>query len=166
MNALTEQRKYPRQRVFRTVQIVLGEKAPRLECIVRDLSVQGLRLCLPTTYGIPHSFDVMIGGSRKPARSVWRTCTEIGVLFSEPTQQPVDVLRHEADIVPLIELLKMASEKWSASTDGDISEGEMLKRDQALLAMWPEACRRAGVPVHEFPLGVIRRWQKEMGLPN
>jgi hypothetical protein len=32
--------------------------------------------------------------------------------------------------------------------------------------MWPEACRRTGVPVHEFPIGVIKRWQQEMGWPN
>jgi len=166
MDALTEQRKYPRKRMFRTVQIAVGDKAPKLECIVRDVSVQGVRLCLPATYGIPHTFDVIIGGSRKRARSVWRTCTEIGALFSEPSQQPADVTRREVDIAPLIELLKMASETWPASEGGDISESEMLKRDQALLAMWPEACRRAGVPVHEFPLGVIRRWQQEMGLPN
>jgi hypothetical protein len=166
MNALTEQRKHPRKRVFRTVQIVLGEKAPKLECTARDLSVQGVRLCLSTTYGIPRTFDVIIGGSRKPARSVWRTCTEIGVLFSEPSQRHGDLIQHEADIAPLIELLKMASEKWPASEGEDISESELLKRDQALLAMWPEACRRAGVPVHEFPLGVIRRWQQEMGAPN
>jgi hypothetical protein len=166
MNALTEQRKYARKRVFRTVQIVLGERAPKLECTARDLSVQGVRLCLSTTYGIPHTFDIIIGGSRKPARSVWRTCTEIGVLFSEPSQRPAELIRHEADIAPLIELLKMASEKWPASEGGDISESELLKRDQALLSMWPEACRRVGVPVHEFPLGVIRRWQQAMGPPN
>jgi hypothetical protein len=32
--------------------------------------------------------------------------------------------------------------------------------------MWPEACQRAGIPVHEFPNGVIKRWQQEMGWPN
>jgi|SRR5215470_7716409 len=166
MNALTEQRRHLRKRVFRTVQIVLGEKAPKLECTARDLSALGVRLCLSTTYGIPHAFDVIIGGSRKPARSVWRTCTEIGVLFSEPSQRSPDFIQNERDIAPLIELLRMAAETWPPSEGGDISEGELFKRDQALLAMWPEACRRAGVPLHEFPLGVIRRWQQEMGAPN
>jgi uncharacterized protein (DUF58 family) len=152
--------------VFRTVQIVLGEKAPKLECTARDLSALGVRLCLATTYGIPHAFDVIIGGSRKPARSVWRTCTEIGVLFSEPSRRSADFIQHEREIAPLIELLKMASETWPTSERGDISESEIFRRDEALLAMWPEACRRAGVPVHEFPIGVIRRWQKEMGAPH
>ena len=166
MNALTEQRKHLRKRVFRTVQIVLGEKAPKLECTARDLSALGVRLCLSTTYGIPHAFDVIIGGSRKPARSVWRTCTEIGVLFSEPSQRSPDFIQHERDIAPLLELLKMAAEKWPNSDDTSIPESELLKRDQALLDMWPEACRRTGIPVHEFPNGVIKRWQQEMGLPN
>jgi len=44
----------------------------------------------------------------------------------------------------------------------------MFRRDQALLKMWPEACRRVGVEAREFPRAVIRRWQQEMskGLPN
>ena len=100
--------------------------------------MQDVRLCLWTTYGIPHTFDVIIGGSRKPARSVLRTCTEIGVRLSEPSQRPADLIQHEADIAPLIELLKMASEKWPASEGADVSESELLKRDQAMLAMWPE----------------------------
>ena len=166
MNALAEQRKHVRKRVLRTVHIVLGDKAPKLECTARDLSAQGVRLCFSTTSGIPHAFDVIIGGSRKPALSVWRTCTEIGVLFPEPSQRSGAFRQHEQDIVPLLELLKMASETWPTSEGGDISESEIFRRDEALLAMWPEACRRAGVPVHEFPIGVIRRWQKEMGASN
>jgi hypothetical protein len=35
-----------------------------------------------------------------------------------------------------------------------------------LLEMWPEACRRTGVAVHEFPIGVIRLWQQKMGWAN
>jgi len=37
----------------------------------------------------------------------------------------------------------------------------MFRRDQALLKMWPEACRRVGVEAREFPRAVIRRWQQE-----
>jgi hypothetical protein len=147
-------------------QIVPGEKSLKLECSTHDLSEQGARLCLATTFGIPHEFDVIIDGNRKPARSVWRTCSEIGVIFSEASQRPADLIRHERDIAPLIELLKMAAEKWPASEREEITESELLRRDQVLLDMWPEACRRTGVPVHEFTIGVIKRWQQEMGSPN
>jgi hypothetical protein len=90
----------------------------------------------------------------------------MGVIFSEASQQSADFMRHERDIAPLTELLKMAEEKWSSSESDDISETELLSRDRALLDMWPEACRRTGVRVHEFPIGVIKRWQQEMGWPN
>jgi PilZ domain-containing protein len=165
MNALAEQRRHFRKPVLRPAQIVLSEKAPKLDCKAHDLSAQGVRLRLSTTCGIPHKFDVIIDGKRKPSRSVWRTDTEMGVMFSEASQQ-ADFMRHERDIAPLIELLKMAEEKWPNSKSDDISETELLSRDQTLLDMWPEACRRTGVPVHEFPIEVIKRWQQEMGLPN
>jgi hypothetical protein len=166
MTALAEQRRFFRKRVFRPAQIVLSEKAPKLECNALDLLAQGVRLRLSTTYGIPHEFDVIIDGRRKPSRSIWRTDTEIGVMFSDASQQSADFMRHERDIPPLIELLKMAEETWPSSESAEISETELLSRDQALLDMWPEACRRTGVPVHEFPIGVIKRWQQEMGWPN
>jgi hypothetical protein len=165
MNALAEQRRHSRKRVFRAAQIVLSEMAPKLDCNAHDLSAQGVRLRLSTTYGIPHEFYVIINGKWKPSRSIWRTDTEMGVMFLETSQQSADFMRHERDIAPLIELLKMAEEKWPSSESDDISETESLRRDQALLDMWPEACRRTGVPVHEFPIGVIKRWQQENGLP-
>ena len=91
----------------------------------------------------------------------------MGVMFSEASQRLTDfMLEREKDIAPLIELLKIAAEKWPSSESGDISESESLRRDRVLLEMWPEACRRTGVEVHEFPAGVIKRWQQEMGWPN
>jgi hypothetical protein len=75
-------------------------------------------------------------------------------------------LQHDVDILPLIELLKMAADKWSGSETADVSESELFQRDQMLLEMWPEACRRTGVAVHEFPIGVIRLWQQKMGWAN
>jgi hypothetical protein len=89
---------------------VLSEKAPKLECKVIDLSAQGVRLRLSTTYGIPHEFDVVIDGKRKSSHSVWRTNTEVGVMFSDASRQSADFTRHERDIAPLIELLKMAEQ--------------------------------------------------------
>ncbi len=70
-------------------------------------------------------------------------------------------MKTEQDIAPLIELLKMAAEQWPNS--GEVSQSELFRRDQALLKMWPEACRRVGLEEREFPRGVIKRWQHEMG---
>jgi hypothetical protein len=67
------------------------------------------------------------------------------------------------DIAPLLELLRMAAEEWPSSEAGEVSPSELFRRDQALLKMWPEACRRVGLGEREFPPGVIERWHHEMG---
>ena len=78
------------------------------------------------------------------------------------------MLAEKQDIAPLLALLKMAADQWPSSEIGEVSPNEMFCRDQALLEMWPEACRRVGVEAREFPRAVIRRWQQEMskGMPN
>jgi hypothetical protein len=47
-----------------------------------------------------------------------------------------------------------------------VSEVELLWRDQAILEMWPEACRRSGVPDRQFPAGVIELWKQSLGRAN
>jgi hypothetical protein len=69
----------------------------------------------------------------------------------------------ERDIPPLIELLRMAADQWPSSEPGEVSQSELFRRDQVLLEMWPEACRRVGAGEREFPPGVIKLWQLEMG---
>ena len=59
MNALTEQRRHFRKRVFRPAHIVLSGRAPKLECAALDLSVQGVRLRVSTTYGIPYELSLI-----------------------------------------------------------------------------------------------------------
>ncbi len=72
------------------------------------------------------------------------------------------MLAEKQDIAPLLALLKMAADQWPSSEVGEVSQSELFRRDQALLKMWPEACRRVGVEAREFPRAVIRRWQQEM----
>ena len=67
------------------------------------------------------------------------------------------------EIAPLVALLKMAADQWPSSEVGEVSQSELFRRDETLLKMWPEACRRVGVEPREFPRAVIRRWQREMG---
>lgn len=70
------------------------------------------------------------------------------------------------DIAALIELLKMAAERWPRSESGQVSQRERLREDHSLLEMWPEACQRTGVGKREFPPGVIRLWKQRMGTAN
>ena len=90
----------------------------------------------------------------------------MGVMFADESPKPADFLERDRDVASLIELLKMAEEKWPNPGNDEISESEMLSRDRALLEMWPEACRRIGFPKREFPAAVIKRWQRKMGWPN
>jgi hypothetical protein len=73
------------------------------------------------------------------------------------------MMTQNKDIAPLLALLKMAAVLWPSSEAGEVSESESLRRDQALLEMWPEACRRVGLEAREFPPGVIERWRQIMG---
>ncbi len=70
-----------RKRILKNAQIVLSEKAPKLDCAVRNLSDTGACLQVSTTYGIPSTFEVIIEGVRRACRSVWRTDKKIGVTF-------------------------------------------------------------------------------------
>ncbi len=70
------------------------------------------------------------------------------------------------DIVPLIELLKMEADQWANSGIDEASQSGVFRREQFLLEMWPEACRRTGVGVREFPAGVIKLWKDGLGRLN
>ena len=73
---------------------------------------------------------------------------------------------NEQDIAALIELLKMAAERWPRSEAGQVSQSERFREDYFLLQMWPEACRRTGVGRCEFPPGVIKLWKQSLGGAN
>jgi hypothetical protein len=70
------------------------------------------------------------------------------------------------DVAALIELLKMAAERWPRSEADQASQSELFREDQFLLEMWPEACRRTGVGTREFPPGVIKLWNQRSGRAN
>lgn len=79
--AVNEKRVTQRRRVLRAAYIVISDKAPKLECGVRNFSEAGAALEVSTTFGIPSSFDIIIDGARRHCRSVWRTDTKMGVAF-------------------------------------------------------------------------------------
>jgi len=72
-----------RRRVLKSAFIITSDKAPKLECTVRNFSETGAALQVSTTIGIPQHFDVVIDGMRRRCRSQWRTDTKIGVLFEQ-----------------------------------------------------------------------------------
>ena len=78
---MTNKRNAPRQRVLKSAFIVLSEKAPKLQCTVRNISATGAALQVSTTIGLPPAFDLIFDGVRRRCRSQWRTDTKIGVLF-------------------------------------------------------------------------------------
>ena len=73
---------------------------------------------------------------------------------------------HKQDVATLIELLKMAAERWPRSQADQVSQSELFREDHSLLEMWPEACRRTGVERREFPPGVIKIWKQRLGRAN
>ena len=70
------------------------------------------------------------------------------------------------DVATLIELLKMAAERWPHSEADKVSQSEPFREDHFLLEMWPEACRRTGIGRREFPPGVIKLWKQRLGGAN
>lgn len=85
---MDEKRKGARRRVLKGAFIVSSDKAPKLECTVRNLSETGASLQVSTTLGLPQDFDVIIDGARRRCHSMWRADTKIGIRFS-PEVAPV-----------------------------------------------------------------------------
>lgn len=78
---LDEKRIAPRKRLLKGAFVVLSEKAPKLECTVKNLSDTGALLQVSTTFGIPANFDLILETHRHHCHVVWRTDTKIGVRF-------------------------------------------------------------------------------------
>ena len=72
----------------------------------------------------------------------------------------------DKDVATLMELLKMAAERWPQSETERVTPSDHFRRDRSLLEMWPEACRRTGVGTREFPPGVIKLWKQRLGRAN
>ena len=58
-------------------------------------------------------------------------------------------MKRDKDIIALTELLKMAAKQWPHA-NCEISQTDLFHRNQSLLEMWPEACRRVGVGGRSF----------------
>jgi hypothetical protein len=78
---MTDRRVIYRGRTLKGGFIVLSEKAPKVECTVRNFSKAGAALRVSTTFGLPYRFDLVVDGIARRCRSQWRTDDRIGVIF-------------------------------------------------------------------------------------
>jgi hypothetical protein len=79
---MSEKRSASRRRLLKTGFIIISDKAPKIQCTLKNVSEAGAALQVSTTVGIPANFDVILDGTRPRCRSQWRTDTKIGVRFN------------------------------------------------------------------------------------
>ena len=80
-----ERRRFPRTRVLKSGKITVTEKAPAIQCTVRNVSVMGACLQVDNHYGIPDAFAITIDGVQRPCQVVWRANPRKGVSFKTDT---------------------------------------------------------------------------------
>jgi len=78
---MNEKRMAHPRRALKSAFIDISERAPKIECSVRNLSEVGAALQVSTTFGIPKHFHVVIDGMRRACRAAWRTDTKLAVRF-------------------------------------------------------------------------------------
>jgi hypothetical protein len=79
---MNEQRRGPRQRVFKGARISSHHLGTATDCTVRNLSESGALLSVTSSIGVPDEFDLVFSdGAIKRCRAVWRTVENIGVSF-------------------------------------------------------------------------------------
>ena len=67
--------------VSRAGKIVLGAKAPSIDCGIIDLSAGGACLEVDNPAAIPKRFVLFHGGTKKSCTLVWKTGRRLGVTF-------------------------------------------------------------------------------------
>jgi hypothetical protein len=78
---MIERRASSRARIGKSGKIIVGDNAPKIECTVSDLSVDGASLKVSSTRVIPTRFDLVIDNIRQTCRVVWINETQVGVMF-------------------------------------------------------------------------------------
>jgi hypothetical protein len=78
---MVETRIAPRYRVMKVARIEFG--AATIDCTVRDLSLTGAAIEVPSQAGIPERFTLVMpdDGLHLPCHVVWRKEYRIGVAF-------------------------------------------------------------------------------------
>ena len=78
---MAENRRTYRRRVFKSATIEFDRSA--FSCTVRNISEVGAALDLPSSFGIPHEFQLVIETNQmtRQCRTIWRKENRIGVTF-------------------------------------------------------------------------------------
>jgi len=86
---VAEKRAARRQRVLKGGKILLNRDGT-IDCTVRNLSEIGACLHLPSSVGVPDTFDLVINPDRDPMRCrvVWRSAKQIGIAFIPTARGP------------------------------------------------------------------------------
>ena len=80
---MEERRETQRLRTYLAGQINFHERCSRLECLVRNMSLNGARLIFPRPPSMPDTFNVAIPQRNeiRRARLIWRNEKEAGIAF-------------------------------------------------------------------------------------
>ena len=83
---MDEKRKVTRRRVLKEGKIVFADAMRVIDCTIRDMSVEGARLLIANTIGIPATFYLYekSTGLLYPTSIVWRQSNMLGVKFEGP----------------------------------------------------------------------------------
>lgn len=79
-----ERRRHSRMRTLKSARILLNQHHSTLNCTIRNLSLSGACLDVPSAIGIPDRFDVIFDADQSvhPCRMVWHKETRVGVEFA------------------------------------------------------------------------------------
>jgi hypothetical protein len=80
---MVETRIAPRYRVLKAATIEFGGMT--IDCTVRDISITGAALEVPSQFGIPDKFTLIVSddGLNLPCHIAWRSGYRIGVAFDQ-----------------------------------------------------------------------------------
>ena len=71
----------PSGKMSATAKLVVGPKAPAIDCRVVDYSPGGACLEIWGETKLPDRFEMVYGGTKKRCRVVWKTGRRLGVSF-------------------------------------------------------------------------------------
>jgi hypothetical protein len=71
----------PTGKVSSTAKIIVGPKAPVIDCNIVDYSAGGACLQVYGETRLPNRFELLFGGTRKRCRVVWSVGRRLGVTF-------------------------------------------------------------------------------------
>jgi hypothetical protein len=88
---MTEARRSDRLKSLLRARIVFNGGSSTIECLIRNISAQGMRLELAESLSVPGEFDLEVPhkGRSYRTRLVWRGDGMIGVAFVPPNAEPV-----------------------------------------------------------------------------